>query len=323
MALVVWIGWLLLGGGFALRSIVADWPVAATMVFGSLVGGGTSEGGGAVAFPVFTKLLHIPPGEARVFSFAIQSVGMTAASLTILYLKVPIERRVLPWSGAAGLLGLVASTFWIVPYVPAPLVKIAFTVMVSSLAVALLVMNRRESDERNERIPVFGTREKLLLFAAGFIGGLMSGLVGCGENIVTFMVMVLLFRLSEKVATPTTVLLMTIVTLAGFGLHVFAIGDFPPHVQAYWLAGLPVAVVFAPLGALLCREMKRRTIANILISLIAIEFATTLWLIPMSRAVAVTAASTLVVFGTLNWWMSRITYYRADRRKREAVEVQA
>ena len=36
------------------------WPMSVTMVFGSTVAGATAEGGGAVAFPVFTKLLHIP-----------------------------------------------------------------------------------------------------------------------------------------------------------------------------------------------------------------------------------------------------------------------
>ncbi len=314
MALIVWTGWLVLGGRFALHSIVSNWPVAVTMVFGSLVGGGTSEGGGAVAFPVFTKVLHIPPHEARVFAFAIQSVGMGAASLSILYNRIPIERRVLSWGGGAGILGLLASTFFIVPYVPAPLVKISFTVMVSSLAVALLVMNHREREIRNALCPIFETREKLLIFLAGFLGGLMSGLVGCGENIAVFMVMVLLFRVSEKVVTPTTVILMTIVTLAGFALHVFVVRDFPPHVQSYWLAAVPIVAVGAPLGAFLCSLMSRRMIANILIFLIALELVSTIILIPMSRAVALTAVGTLVVFGLLNWLMSRVDIYRASQQ---------
>ena len=38
----------------------------------------TSEGGGAVAFPVMTLALGIPPAVARDFSLMIQSCGMTA-----------------------------------------------------------------------------------------------------------------------------------------------------------------------------------------------------------------------------------------------------
>jgi hypothetical protein len=43
------------------------WQVSLTMIFGSLIAGATSEGGGAVAFPVFTKLLDINPTDAKNF----------------------------------------------------------------------------------------------------------------------------------------------------------------------------------------------------------------------------------------------------------------
>lgn len=82
IALLVWGVWLVFGGKSAIHHLFADWKVALTMVFGSLVGGGTSEGGGAIAFPIFTKLLHIAPVDARNFSLAIQSVGMGSASLS-------------------------------------------------------------------------------------------------------------------------------------------------------------------------------------------------------------------------------------------------
>jgi uncharacterized membrane protein YfcA len=321
MALVVWVGWLVLGGTFARHSIVKNWPVAMTMVFGSLVGGGTSEGGGAVAFPVFTKLLHIPAADARVFAFAIQSVGMGAASLSILFAKIPIERRVLFWAGTGGILGLVGSTYGIMPFMPPQLVRIAFTVMVSSLGVALLVLNHIEKEPRHEQCLIFGGREQGLIFAAGLLGGLMSGLVGCGENIVVFMVLVLLFRVSEKVATPTTVILMTIVTLAGFALHVFAIHDFPPRVEGYWLAAVPIVAVGAPLGAYLAARMSRHQIVNILIGLIGLEFISTVLLIPMSRAVAFTALAALAFFGFLNWQMTRIQFYCAPRQQTEELAL--
>ena len=46
-----------------------------TMIFGSMVAGATSEGGGAVAFPVMTLALKIPPSIARDFSLMTQSCG--------------------------------------------------------------------------------------------------------------------------------------------------------------------------------------------------------------------------------------------------------
>uniref|UniRef100_A0A915BS72 Membrane transporter protein n=1 Tax=Parascaris univalens TaxID=6257 RepID=A0A915BS72_PARUN len=46
------------------------------MVFGALIGGMTTEGGGAIAFPVMTIALNIDPIVARDFSLMIQSCGM-------------------------------------------------------------------------------------------------------------------------------------------------------------------------------------------------------------------------------------------------------
>ena len=52
------------------------YELAITMIFGAFIAGSTSEGGGAVAFPVMTLLLHIIPEVSRDFSLMIQSVGM-------------------------------------------------------------------------------------------------------------------------------------------------------------------------------------------------------------------------------------------------------
>jgi uncharacterized membrane protein YfcA len=313
MALLVWVIWLTFGGELAIHHLFADWKIALTMVFGSLVGGGTSEGGGAIAFPIFTKLLHIGPYDARNFSLAIQSVGMGAASLSILYLRIPIERRALFYAGIPGVLGVVAGAYFVAPLVPPVIVRTSFTVLVSSLGVALLLANREKTLLRNERLPVFGARERSVLIAAGFLGGVVSAMVGTGENCVTFMVMVLLFRISEKVVTPTTVILMTMVTIPGFLLHVFALKDFTPAVMGYWLAAVPVVAVGAPLGALICSHMKRHAIVLLLLFLIAIEFLSTLLLVPMSRAVLWASLATLAVCGTMDWAMSRATRYLPER----------
>ena len=47
-----------------------------TMMFGSAIGGATSEGGGAVAYPVMTLALGIESGVARDFSIMCQCCGM-------------------------------------------------------------------------------------------------------------------------------------------------------------------------------------------------------------------------------------------------------
>jgi hypothetical protein len=69
IALTVWILWLAIGRSMSISSMEHYWRISVTMIFGSLVGGGTSEGGGAVAFPVLTKVLRIPAPHARLFGY--------------------------------------------------------------------------------------------------------------------------------------------------------------------------------------------------------------------------------------------------------------
>jgi uncharacterized membrane protein YfcA len=177
------------------------------------------------------------------------------------------------------------------------------------MGLALLLVNSERGVGRNSSLTWFGGKERIILMAAGFFGGIVSAMVGTGENSVTFMIMVLLFRINEKVATPTTVILMTMTTIPGFFIHLFWLKDFSPAVMGYWLAAIPVLAVFGPLGALICVYMSRRAIVNIFLLLIALEFVSTLVLVPISRGVLLASAATLLVCGSLDWFMSRVTLY--------------
>jgi uncharacterized membrane protein YfcA len=309
MALFIWAAWLIFGGTNAVHHLLINWKVALTMASGSILGGGTSQGGGAVAFPIFTKLLHIAPSDARNFSLAIQSVGMGSASLSIFYLRIPIERRALLYAGVPAIAGVIFGAGWIAPVIPPVIVRTSFTVLVTTIGIALLLLNRDGGETRNSKLPWLGGRESIILAAAGFLGGIVSALVGTGENSVTFMVMVLLFRINEKIATPTTVVLMTMAAIPGFLVHVFWLRDFSPAVTGYWLAAIPVVAVGAPLGAILCSYMSRRSIVNLLLFLIALELISTVILVPISRSVLLVSAGTILVCGSLDWFMSRVRDY--------------
>ena len=52
----------------------------------------------------------------------------------------------------------------------------------------------------------------MILLGAGFIGGIFTSIAGSGIDICSFSVLTLLFRVSEKTATPTSVVLMAINT---------------------------------------------------------------------------------------------------------------
>ena len=277
---VVFVVWLLVGGERALQAIATDWPVSLTMVFGSLVGGGTSEGGGAVGFPVLTKVLAVPADQARLFAFAIQTIGMGAATITIIVNRVPLEWRAIRFGAPAAMLGVVVSCVFLAPLVPSGTVRLLFTAILVGLGVALVV-SRRFAPDRRDTIEVFGRGELIALIAVGLVGGLLSGVAAVGENTLMFIVLVLAFRVCERVVTPTTVVLLTIVSVTAFAAHALVIRDFQGPVVDMWLAAVPIVAIGAPLGALLLTRMSRDAIVRILYVLISVELISTLLLVPM------------------------------------------
>jgi len=309
LAFIVWTTLFYLAGPNPFIYIQEYWQISVTMIFGSLIAGATSEGGGAVAFPVFTKLLHINPVDAKVFSLAIQSIGMTSASLVIMYLNIEVAWRVILWASLGGALSIIPTSIWLAPLLPPPVLKMSFTAMITSFAITLFILNRQEERLCHDDLPLVGIQEKAILIGAGFLGGIMSGLVGTGIDIVTFSFIVLLFRLSEKVGTPTSVILMSINTLIGFALHGLILEKFTPQVQAYWFAAMPIVVIGAPVGAMICNLLNRIIIARILILLIAFELITSLWLIPLTPLVMTTSLTIFILFSGLYYWMYRIQTY--------------
>ena len=295
---VVFVGWIALGGERSLQAVVDHWQVSLTMVLGSLVGGGTSEGGGAVAFPVLTKVLAVPADQARLFSFAIQSVGMTAASITIIFNRVPIEWRALRFGAPAAVVGVILSSVLIAPHVENASVRLLFTAILVSLALALWI-SRRHAPHRYDEIELFGLGEQGALVVAGLVGGLLSGLAAVGENTIMFVLLVLGFRVCERVVTPTTVVLLTTVTLAGFFTHLLVMTDFTGPVVDMWLAAVPVVAFGAPTGALLVTRMSRDNIVRTLYVLIAIEFVSTLLLVPMTGGHALLFGGAILAFSLL------------------------
>lgn len=282
-AVVVWTMWVLLGGSRAFDAVRHYWRVSLTMVLGSLVGGGTSEGGGAVSFPVMTKAMHVAPPDARMFSFLIQSVGMSAAALSILYSRRHVERRVLAHCIPFGVLGGILSVLSIAPHVSGAQVRIAFSTALVGLALVLVATyNRAETAMWHQLPDRLSTPARLVLFTVGFAGGLLSGLLGVGENLVAFAVLVLFFRLSVKVATPTTVVMMASVSTACALTHVLVVRDVPATVVDYWLAAVPVVVIGAPVGALITAHMSGRLIRTVLITLICVDALTTVLLVPIT-----------------------------------------
>lgn len=304
--LVVWLPWL------AAMALTDRWHLfednafmSATMVVGSFIAGATSEGGGAVAFPVMTLVFSIPPAVARDFSLMIQSVGMIAAGASIVLTRIPVIRTCLLPTSLGGALGVVLGLELIAPVLPPPFAKMLFTSFWLSFAVALWLINRRRDRHTRATLEAPSPRLVGLLFVAGLLGGMITSITGSGLDILTFSLLVLLLRVSERVATPTSVVLMGVNALAGAAWK-GTLGDgLEPAAWDYWWVCVPVVVIGAPLGAQFIRYCSRQFIARLLIASILIQFAAALLIIPQSPALlgfsAAVFAAGLVGFSLMAW----------------------
>jgi uncharacterized membrane protein YfcA len=305
VALLVWSLWLA-GMVFGARwdLFATGWFMSVTMAVGSFVAGATSEGGGAVAFPVMTLLFGIAPAVARDFSLMIQSVGMTSATATILYTGIRIEHRSLLWAGLGGAVGMIFGLEFIAGRLPPAFAKMLFTSTWLAFAFALYMINRYHDREVHLSIRNFRARTGLVLFGTGVVGGVISSITGSGLDITTFALLVLRLGISEKVATPTSVILMACNAVVGFAWQGLVGGGMAPEAWSYWWVCVPVVVIGAPFGAWFIRDRSRHFVSAILYASILVQFVGALVIVPMTAPLAVFSVTVLSAGVLFFRWMA-------------------
>ena len=275
--ILIWAFWMQLNQFWHL--FIDGWFMSVTMVFGSFIAGASAEGGGAVAFPVMTLIFKISPEVARNFSLAIQSVGMTMAAWIIFYKGIRVEHKYLWYASAGGALGMVIGTVFLIPLVSAPYVKMLFVTFWLSFGMVLFYVNVIYKRQTRESLPQMGFYEKMAIIFVGMIGGSLSALLGSGLDIFSFSYVTMRYHLSEKIATPTSVVIMAINSIVGFVIHLFFIGDFGTQELSYWLVSIPVVVIGAPLGAYFIKKKTRGFVAGLLYVIILAQFIGALFII--------------------------------------------
>lgn len=279
------------------------WPMSLTMVLGSFVAGATAEGGAAVAFPVFTKALHIPAPDARTFGLMIQSIGMTTAALVIVTRGIKILPGVVGWVTAGGAVGMLLGSF-LAP-IPPPYPKLLFTFVTAAFGVALILSRWVLKWQPHEQFPVGSTARRLLLLVIGVIGGTFAANTGSAIDTLTFMVLTLAFGVNEKVSTPTTVVIMGLISVVGFFTHGVLLRDIG-IVWEYWLVCVPIVCLGAPLGAYVAGRVSRDAIIYLLLGLITLELVTTVILIPFTPAMLTFTWVTVTV--CVVWFAAMLIY---------------
>ncbi len=258
-----------------LSNFITQISIAVTMAAGSFVAGGTALGGGAVAFPVMTKLLAIDPVTAKIFSLAIQSFGMSAAVLTIIFTGIKFYRNVVLVAAPIAIAGSSISLLFIAEYLPRLAVKGVFSCLLLCFALTLLWRLYHRSQHLCSEATICVNYSRLVVVA--FIGGLASGLVGSGADIAVFALLIIACNANIQKATATSVLIMALTSVASSVINYYFLDGVSQQVEAYLFAAIPVVVVGAPLGAYLCAKMKSGQLIAFLLLLIAIEVVFTLY----------------------------------------------
>ncbi len=251
----VW-AWLVFGQG-RWADAKAHWPIALAMAMGSYVAGSTPMGGGTVGFPILVLLFGLPATLGRDFSFAVQSIGMTSASIFILSRRQPLAWAMLKGAMLGALVGTPLGIWFIAPWIPELWIKVVFAVVWASFGVLHLyrineIAGHVGMTEFNERWD----------FRLGLTLGILSGstvaaVTGVGIDMVLYAALVLLCRADLKIAIPTSVVIMAFTSILGIVVKNLTTG-LQPGVYENWLAAAPVVCLGAPLGAFMVGLIGRK-----------------------------------------------------------------
>jgi uncharacterized protein len=214
-----------------------------------------------------------------------------------------VELQLIFWVSLGGIPGIISAVY-LSPIIPANIIKISFSMIISSFALIFLFLNKTNNNY-NYNIINRNIQQKILFLIVGFVGGTISGLVGSGMEILIFAAMILLFNICEKISTATFIVLMTFNSLVEFLVHKLLIGDFITPVIDYWLATVPVVVIGAPLGAIIFSYLNKETIVRTLVFLILIDLVSSVLFIPLTISVVTTGAIFFLAFTILYNFMYR------------------
>jgi len=254
LTIVIW-------GGYW-QTVLSHWPIALTMSVGSYVAGSTPMGGGTVAFPVLVLLFDLPGSLGRNFGLAIQSIGMTSATIYILSMRRPVDWRLLRPALLGAVIGTPLGAALVAPFVPDLWIKLIFGVIWASFGILHLIKLREltsnhGSTERTSRHDVS------IGMAVGLVGGIASAITGVGIDMMIYATLVLLYRADLRIAIPTSVILMAFTSLVGITTNMLLsqirsdIYAIDPEVFFHWLAAAPIVALGAPFGAIVVNLISR------------------------------------------------------------------
>lgn len=283
------------------------------MSFASFIAGSTPLGGGAVAFPILTILYKIPTPQARDFSLMIQAVGMTSASVSILFFKkVKLNIALLLYCSIAGVLGVFLATTRLDGLLNPQLLKVGFMAFLSGFLLNL-VLSKSYFNNRATNIPTNAATVGVFMFFS-FIGGIVSGWLGTGIDIIVFSLLGLFYKVKYNVATAFSVVLMSIISIFGALFRVANSSQLVAYdTWSIWYAAIPAVIIGAPMGALFIRTKSNNVILGLILLCFITELFFVVLLVPQTQINLLVEATCFLISFSIYYYSLRYYEIRTTR----------
>ena len=204
------------------------------------------SGGSILTVPVLVYLFHINPLLSTTYSLCIVGLSSIAGVISRLRQKL-LDFKVIIVFGIPSILGVFIARKYILHSIPDQFTIFPGTLISKSdfimlffatlmLASALSMILGKNKKENEAQMPVYG----FSLAIVGLSEGIVTGIVGAGGGFLIIPALVLLGKLPMKKAIASSLFIITIKSLVGFG------GDLL-HVTVDWKF-LSIITVLATLG---------------------------------------------------------------------------
>jgi len=192
-------------------------------------------GGSILTMPVLVYLFSIPAVEATSYSLLL--VGLTALLGSIGYFcQGTIDIKTAIIFGIPSILGVLLARHYLLPAIPSEfklgilitkdfVIMFVFSVLMILAALMMMKKNNPKKDD-NQDVP---KNKFALVMLEGLVVGGVTGFVGAGGGFLIIPALVLLAGLEMKIAVGTSLIIIALKSIIGFG------GDVIGGFQTDWI----------------------------------------------------------------------------------------
>jgi uncharacterized protein len=187
-------------------------------------------GGSILTIPVLVYFFKTDPVVSTIYSMFIVGACSLVGSI-LSFFKNLVDFRAAVWFGVPSVTGVFLARKFIFPLVPDQLFCVGsfmisknVFIMIALAAIMLFVSVKMLKNKSVNTIQKEQEHSPMLFLLQGIFTGILTGLLGVGGGFLIAPALLLLVRLSAKVAIGTTLFIITINSAVGFAASYSSIG---------------------------------------------------------------------------------------------------